>query len=477
MEHFAYRKVVVFIVLCLLLAGGVLFYLFLSGRTLYCSASQPRPRGVESWEKVKICETPPLEPNEAFFDDFVVSSDQNDFIVEYLTERAPDNPFAFEVREMLPGESLNIDGGTLSLCSIGTAYLGAAQTMEEDAVYRFYDTQLREITDERLSEVETFGTTKPGGNFRYSPFPVVALLFEHNGIEDLMFQGIRVFDSSTKKELIGGYSSKGRGAHHQFSTHIPLWHQTPIDVVVEASYGPSKIFEFAPRAGEGFSEGNFQCRLICVFEGVDTYSNSFSRERKVTEEFRKARPGEGRSLFFFACQPVAMKMPVTFEFLDADGNVLRGGGSSTSGFTYHTSVQHSLKEVALIRARYRTRRQRILIHLPYIPGLPEENNTIDDLFDVCIPYVKFQDAGQVGGFLYRILQLNSSGRSGPVPPNSIDSMPFPQEFRNVTVRDIARLYAEGGDLYVDINNDWLRLEYPLPLGERLKKLLQKMLRR
>jgi len=247
--------------------------------------------------------------------------------------------------------------------------------------------------------------------------------------------------------------------------------------VLEVSCGPSKIFEFAPRVGEGFREGNFQCRLISVFEGVDNSYNTTSLSNTITYTFHKAPPGEGISMFVFACQPAAMTMPVTFEFLDADGKAVRGGGSSTSALTHSTVIKDSLENVALIRARYRTCRQRILIHLPYIPGLPEENNVIDDLFDVRVPYVRLRDVSHVGLFLREVLQLNSSGRSGPVPPSSINSMPFPQEFRNATVRDIAWFYAEGGDLNVDTQNGRLRLEYPLPLGERLKQLLRKMLGR
>ncbi len=478
MKHSSFRTIIVFIILSLLLAGGVLFFVFFkSVHTLYCSASQPRPSGVESWDKVTASATSLVEPDESVFDNINVSSDEQNFIVEYGIGigHASYNPFAFEVRQMPPGETLDIGTGTLSLHSIGTAYPGAAQNLENDAVYRFYDARLQEITDERLKVIETFGTTEAGKNFRYVPFPAVALLFEHNGIEDLMFQGVRVFDSTTKKELTGGYSSNGRPAHHRFITHVPLWHRAPVDVVLEVSYGPSKTFEFAPRAGEGFREGNLQCRLMCVFEGVDPYSsNSTSSSNTVVYKFPKARPDQGGSRFVFACQPTSSKMPVTFEFLDADGNVLTGGGSSSSGLLYSVSVKGPLEKVALIRARCRDRRQRILIHLPYIPGLPQENDRIDNLFDVLVPHVKFPDDGQVGEFLRRVLQLNSIHHTGLAPATGINSMPFPREFRNATLRDIARLYAKGGDLYVDISSERLTLEYPMSPGDKLKQFLQKM---
>lgn len=465
-------------VVCLLLGGILLFVIISTSRSKsHCSPSQPRPSGVKAWDKATAPAQPPNEPNEDFFANFVVSSDQENFIVEYPTRHPPDNPFAYDVRRMTPGEPLNIGGGSLTLCALGAAYHDANQTMEDNAIYRFYNADLKSITPEQVEEFRT-STYATGEYFRYMPVPRFKIGFTHERIEDPMFQGIRVFDATTKKELRGGYGSSTRRAYHWFDTRIPLWHRTPVDIVIEVSYGPSKTFEFSPRAGEGFREGNFECRLIAVFEGVGTHSSSSSSQNNtMIHKFRKAQSDKAGLKFVFACQPTASKMPVTFEFLDADGNVLRGRGSSTSGYTHTPVLKHPLEKVTRIRARYRTQRQRILIHLPYIPGLPEQNNDIDNLFDVYIPYVRLHDVSQVSGFLRHVLQLKSHSRSGPVPPDSINSIRFPIEFRDTTLREIAQLYARGGDLEVDVERERLRLEYPLPLMTRLKLFLQKMLRR
>lgn len=475
-RHHKRNKLVGLVVVCALVSGILLFAMFSTARSRWhCSPVQPRPSGIKAWETVTGPAQPPEEPNEDFFAGFTVTSDEKNFLVEHPTGHPPDNPFDYEVRKMLPGEALTIGGGTLSLCAMGTAYLDATQTMEDDAAYRFYDTRLRSMTEDQVRELNNYGFSEPGRDFRHDPFPRVKLGFRHEGIEDLMFQGIRVFDASTKEELTGGYGSGSRQAYHWFDTRIPLWHRTPIDIVIEVSYGPSKTFEFAPRAGEGFREGNFECRLICVLQGADIYSSgSSSRDNTVIHRFPKAQPDKAGLRFVFACQPTASKMPVTFEFLYADGNVLPGRSSSTSGSLHHRSLEQPLEKVACVRACYRTQRRRIVIHLPYIPGLPEQNNAIDDLFDVYIPYVRLHDAGQVGDFLRRTLQLQMSRQTGPVPPDSINSIQFPIELSNATVREIAQLYSEGGDLRVDIENEQLRVEYPLPLGTRLKQFLQRM---
>jgi hypothetical protein len=476
-KHHISSKFIALAVVCLLLAGILMYAIFSTSRgKWHCSASRPRPSGIKAWETATGPAQPPDEPNEDFFADFTISSNNEKFIVEFPTSHPPENPFAYEIRKMTPGEPLNIGGGTITLCALGTAYLDANQTMEDDAAYRFYDADLQSMTKEQVEKLGVYELAEPARHFRYRPYPSAKFGFRHEEIEDLMFQGIRVFDATTKKELTGGYSSGGRpGAYHWFTTGIPLWHRAPVDIVIEVSYGPSKIFEFTPRAGEGFGEDNFECRLVSVFEGADTYSSSSSsRDRTMIHEFRKAQPDKAGLRFVFACYPSAMKMPVTFDFLDADGNLLRGRGSSTSGFVHHRAIQQPPEKVASIRACYRTQRQRILIRLPYIPGLPEQNKNIDDLFDVYIPYVRLPGASQVGSFLQRTLQLQGASRTGPVPPESIYSIRFPVEFSDATLREIAQLYAQGGKLKVNIENDQLRLEYPLPLMTKLKQFLQQM---
>ncbi len=260
--------------------------------------------------------------------------------------------------------------------------------------------------------------------------------------------------------------------------------------MLDISCGPSKVFEFAPRAGEGFSEGSFECRLLCALESVDAHK-SYDSGRTVRHTFRKAQSGTGDLEFVFACQPAASQMPVSFEFLDREGNTLRKVPhfGSKEEYLHQVTITQPLQRVSLIRARYRTQRQRIVIHLPYIHGLPEENNAVDDLFDAYVPYVSLRDPDRVAQFLRQALQLKPKvGRQkGPIPPDSINNsilnnnkrgvISFPVEFSDVTVREIARVYAKGGDLRVDIENEQLTLEHPTTFWARLRQFARRMARR
>jgi len=464
------------VVVGLLLLGLLLYYCFVDpARFWNCNPTEPRGGDLEAWQQTITQAQLPDEPNEDFFDKFTVSSDDDYFTVEHPYINPPDNLFAFELKEMSPGETFNIAGGNVKFSCIGVAYHDANQTMADDVAYRLFDPNLQPIADTDLSEFGNCVTTEPGSNFRYNPCPAVQFVFQYQGIEDLMFHGIKTFDSRTHKSLTGGYSSSGSNGSLRFNTHLPIWHRTPIDIVFDISYGPVKTFEFAPRPGEGFDEGSFQCRLLAVFETVEPGRHSSStRDNITTHQFPKAPPDKAGLTFFFVCRPTAGSMPVTLEFLDKDGNNISTRGSSTSGHTHSIAFREPLEKISLIRARYRSRRYRIVMNLPYIPGLPEENNAITDLFDVRIPYVRLHEPGQVEQFLRQTLQLDQSRTTGPAPAAGINSLSFPMDFNDVTIRDIARCYALGGSLFVDIQNDHLNREYPVPFWERLKQFLQKL---
>ena len=460
-----------------LLASGTIFYYRFYNRAdlLYCSPNSPRGNDIITWKNILNPPPTSIHMDPDFLNNFTVSSEPASFTVKYPSQMPQDNPFAVDLSELSVGESLEIGGGTLEYQGTGVAYYDVNQSMDMDADYRFYDAESRLMTETRMQELGIYNTIARASNFRYNPWPAVQFMFEHHGIEDIKFHSIKVFDARTHTLIGSGGSSYGSPNSYRFQTYVPLWHRAPVDVVIELSYGPSKIYEFAPKAGEGFQNEESECRLLHIFEGVDPYtSSSESGETGVTERIHKDTRGDPGVCFFFVCQPQASGMPVSFEFLDKDGNQLRTHGSSMSDFTHRITLKEPLSKVSLIRARYRTKRQRVVMHLPYIPGLPEQNNNVNDLLDVHIPYVRIDNSGQVSQFLRKTLQLSHSSISGLSPQNSFRNYTFPMDFRDVTVRDVAKFYSTGGTLNIDIENDKLELQYPVPFRLKLAQFLQKI---
>jgi hypothetical protein len=443
----------------------------------YSSPTAPRPTGTKIWEET-ISPIPPLQQmNEDFFDNFVITSYSNGFTVEYpWPKHYSDNAFAFELAEFKPEEPLNIGSATLELSAIGTAYLDANQTQEDQARYRFYDPGFHSIPDAKITQLRSHNFLEPGRSFRDRPFPFVWIGFQAQDVNDLMFHGIKIFDAHTRSLVATGHSISRSENYCWFKTNVSMWHHAPVDVVIDVSYGPSKTFQFAPKAGEGFELGGFKCRLINVFEGGDTsYSTSSDTRRNwIATRIFRGGPDRYGLCFFFACQPQARQMPVTFDFLDKDGQILYGRNDSTSINVHKILLRQPLEKVDLVMARYRTRRRRIVMHLPYIPGLPEENKSIDNLFDTYVPYVSFSRPDEISHFLGRSLQLRNTTTTGRVPAVSINSAAFPMDFNDVTVRDITRRYAQGGKLHTDPNSEQLTREYPIPLRTRIERFLNRI---
>jgi hypothetical protein len=470
-----YRAYFITILAALLLIIPVVMLVMSFGKNdWYCSPTIPRGNDIQKWEQTLIPLKQPGPFDVNFFDKFTVRSDSNSYFVEYQSDNPTGDVFAFELDEMSPGEPLEIGGGTLELTAIGIAYHSELQKLEDDIAYHYYDTKLQLMSNEQISQLWNAQSTETGSNFRYSPYPAIKFGFQHSNIEDIMLHCIQIFDSRTRESLTSGYSSSGNQGYHWFKTHIPLWHRTPIDIVLDVSYGPSKTFEFAPRAGEGFDTGNLTCRLLGIFEGVDESRHSSTYNNIQIHEFPKSQQHHENICFFFACWPVANRMPVTFEFLDSDGNKLSTRGSSTSGFAHSIKMREPLDKIALIRARYRTKRRRIVIHLPYVPGLPEQNNEIENLFDVYIPYVRLHDDRQFGRFLQQTLQLGIYRNTGLVPQTGVQPNQYPMDFHNVTIHDIAEIYAQDATLQADIQNDQLIRKYPLSFWTRIKQFLKKL---
>jgi hypothetical protein len=253
-----------------------------------------------------------------------------------------------------------------------------------------------------------------------------------------------------------------------------MWHSGPVDLVADVAYGPRTVFEFPPEPGQGFARGDLDCRLVAVVGNSSFYFGSPG-----TGRVRLHLAGENESsratAYVFLCQPTAANLPVHFEFLDSEGNVLRGSDSSTPAghflCIYYTN--HPPERVARIRAKVAAHVRRVVIHLPRLPGLPEVNRNVKNLFDVRIPFVRFKNADEIQYFLIRILgmQFSSTGsrRSGTNP-----GVLFPAEFTDASIRDIARFYAkaQGGYLRMDKTDNTLSVVHSESPLEKLSRLLR-----
>ncbi len=433
----------------ILLLYGVGLYLGRGHQARSCSAIKLRPSSLNAWEAVLAPAQPVNSVDASFFASTSLQADDEEFVFSYPNPSVPENPFAYQLYEMDFNETLELGRGHVHFEIIGTTYLDGDNRGDDAIPFRFYDPNLDELNRADVSHKVHQRTSEERENFDNRPFPFLQLLLRHPGVEGFHFHSLELYDARTRFPLGGGYSSMrydDDGDSRLLQMQVAMWHRGPVDLVIEFSYGPAQTIEFAPEIGEGIDGDDFSCRLVQVLQGVRTNGYATrSQGSHVDHVTRRAEKGKGGTRFLLLCYPAAQNSPVSFEFIPVEGKSLNGRGTSTSRNLHVVSFDNPLSDIERIRAHYRRQRARVIVHLPYLPGLPEVNDAVDDLQDVTLPYITFSDVSSFSSGLPRILQFGQGRRTGPVPLESFENARFPMEFHDVRVRELVELYARGGN--------------------------------
>src|SRR5207244_3073155 len=101
------------------------------------------------------------------------------------------------------------------------------------------------------------------------------------------------------------------------------------------------------------------------------------------------RKGPESSFAFFSW-PKSASIPIELEFLGAGGKALESAGGGSSDQLTTAAVRARANEVKRIRLKFFPNVHRLVFTIPELPGLPEENRNMENLFDVHIPYSCFR---------------------------------------------------------------------------------------
>ena len=471
-------KRIVTILAALLFLGALVFALVLgfrqvSGDGLYSDPAVPRPVCVREWEEFNKLdpEHRPVKP--ALWQSVTLTTDSaNSVVLSHSLGEPPKGSFYVESRhEIQANEKLEMDGGSFGVKAIGIALRDPGQKDDDPLKYRVFDSGLTELSKEQIADLSRQNLWNSSVTHIYPGGSALRFIVEHREWPGVSIKAWNLFDARTRRRSSGGGSWSGSEGSTEYNTSLPLWHSGPVDLVADVAYGPPAVFEFPPEPGAGFAHGDLDCRLVTVV-GNSRFSFSSESKGRVRLGLAVGDQSSRGTGYVFLCQPTAANLPVDFEFLDSEGKVLSAGGSSTSGYFKYVHTNQPPERVARIRAKCATRVRRVVIHLPSLPGLPEANRNVTNLFDVRIPFVRFKDAGEIRSFLGRTLQMETSV-IGSQPARATPRVIFPAEFTDASIRDIARFYAkaEGGYLRMDKANNRLCLVHPVSPLERLFRLL------
>ena len=270
--------------------------------------------------------------------------------------------------------------------------------------------------------------------------PVLVGELRFTGIKDCALLGLRVFDARTRAPVdIGGYSQDARGGGCRFECSVALWHDTPVELVLDLATGPARTFAFPPRPGvrQTFPDGMVE--LAAVVEGREQTRSIQSRNgwEIATLGFVRSGPKPAVSLLFL-CQPTAHPSPFFLDALGPDGKALAGWGGSSSGLLKVRTWHASPADIARVRLRCLPRHYRLVFRLPRLPGLPEENRGVPNLLEVRVPFVRFRAHYQMRRWLEGVLQVKMTVAQPPtVPPGT-----FPMEFTDVTAGEVLDRYLK-----------------------------------
>jgi len=481
------------VLILLLIAAGVLYWVIPFRAELYADTTTRDPKAPDETRTVSL---PEPEDLAEMIQDVSIDSETPSILVEMEGGRTPkvDLAQALPRLEMNQDETLELPGGGTFRFVGMSVYIPEPPSAEGTENRRgtrapIYGPDLMKITEEEMApgDLQSFRShgSRSGSSMEFRG----VYRFEGDGPVQILKTGWR--DAGTLFELSqGGFWSDNSerlsaGAPFDFWRKAPVYH----DMVI--AYGEPEVQVVEAEAGALAEFSKAQASLVEMIPITEQSSySSGSRilsQNKAVQEFGfkswGEEPGErNHTGALFAVEPAELRAAVEVEFLDAEGEVLWGGGGSASGRFMQKSVDVRPEEIDRVRFSFYPELASIRVRYDYLPETGEfGNDNIENLFDTTIPYVQFNNMFEFRRFLESSSQMHfvTPGRGMFVPNAPPDY--FPREFSNVTVRQLTEeylsLFEEGTEIECDQDTRELRIIVPskkksgIPFFDWLKQKL------
>lgn len=491
MENWDKRKVVLSILcgvlaLALLSVGlSMLDQLHLGGTptktpALFVSADTPVSGAWESaWNQVFSKTTTPFTPREKIWEDVRITSDTMGVKVSlpYPTAPCPKEPY-FQARyqEIQWGETFTCPKGRVRLAAVGISRWTSASQSPSKIPYAWFGPDFKPGYSVDAHVAPNLPRDIHLSSWYYIA-PSVAFYFEKNASLESLCGNMRLFNSQTHSDGRACFGEEGDRlktvSFAQVGIPTPIFHAAPVNLTLELNDEEEKVVEFAPKIGEGVRDGNFDMRLVAILDGMKR-SDEFNTITKDMESVWK--PEKDSKAWVFLFQPQTPPR-YSIEFLDANGKRISSHSTACPAneqlLTLHTS--NSDKDIAKIRMKYRLTAHYLVIHLPQLPGFPEETKSIKNLADVRIPYVRFENLQEAITSMSRC--LGGSGGFGLLGFKGDMKAKEELVFTNKTVGEILQALADkiGPNTIVDWVDGRLILKRPPTFFERFMSSAERTL--
>lgn len=475
------RKLAIVLLIVAVVLGGIAAY-FTYDRDWRLFSDPAAPRDHHEYDRLMATSNPGdlQEPKET--PGTVIESSDTELTlrepggVPNITRSYPPS----EIHRAVGTNTVQLGRGAISLRCLGVGYATPRTNFEYviNVPARFYSPDLHPLQTPDLAGIFRAWEWNTNVEFR-GQFPTAKFVFARSNLADFKLMAAQVCDARTKYNLTSSSSRSGDQDEFWYETEIALWHPAPIELLLTVATGPAETFTIAPKTNELVRYPGGLLKVIGIVDApvrgmtslFDGKTNSVTLRKQTTarSQFDPA------CSFIFQSLPGISDLPIDLEFLDEEGRVIQTRGGNYSSRIILVSLAERVDRVKQIRVKYYSTVARLIFPLSELPGLPEENRNVKNLFNVHIPYTRFQSDWEMTSALSKLTQ------TGPFPPIALNQMItfYPLVFTNITTRDLfldvnRRLANPEDRLTIDPEKNSIEVAHP-PLAVLMKKL-RKMFR-
>jgi hypothetical protein len=442
-----FRKAALILTIIFVLATiGLALWFWKSHNALYSSPTTIRTNDSYLRAHAPSTNVPPLPTN--LFSSITIKQSTNQIDIwapESFTPRFDQDYGPLEIHHADSSQSVALGTGSVRLAYISSAYATFKTNLEwgMEIPANFYTADLRPITGGALPGIIPKHERKV--HF-YGDFPAARFFFVSSNLPHFKLLKFGAYDARTHQLLTQGHSSSVQGNLFWYGTSVALWHQTPIEIIVTIAAGPPQTYTMPATVGSELEYPGGVIRFLASspveFGGTSTRSDGRTNHITLTASASNYTPSDQRprsSLLFYLWPDSTLHG--NLEYFGHNGQKIETYGGGTSSGINHVRIFARPEDLEEIRFTYYPQAYRLNFTIPELPGLPEQNRNLENLFDVHIPYMQFRYEYAFQENVTKIVQMRHS-----YLPLTFPNSYFPTFRTNTTARE---LFLELGSLLSD----------------------------
>jgi hypothetical protein len=241
--------------------------------------------------------------------------------------------------------------------------------------------------------------------------PGARFIFACSNLAGFIPMRFQAFDARTHYPISSSHYLSASSNRFTFNAALCLWHQTPVEVVGTLAVGPADTYSMKPIEGTQLRFPGGAIKLLAIAQGEFELVSSTPSTTNKTESYhvnprRLREPFPPEFSVMFDCWPRAYNAPIEFEFYDHSGRRMQANMLDRSERISIGLVVGSPEQLKEIRLKHYPNLHRLVVTLPELPGLPESNRNLTNLFDLHIPHLNVQAPQDLPRELGKLLQMD-----------------------------------------------------------------------